>query len=31
MKTNKRALAMMTAAFMAITPLAATGLTAFCS
>ena len=29
MKTNKRALAMMTAAFMAITPLAATGLTAF--
>ncbi len=29
MKNNKRALAMMTAAFMAITPLAATGMTAF--
>ena len=29
MKTNKRALAIMTAAFMAMTPVAATGLTAF--
>lgn len=29
MKTNKRALAILTSAFMAITPLAATGLTAF--
>ncbi|WP_028521355.1 isopeptide-forming domain-containing fimbrial protein [Ruminococcus flavefaciens] len=29
MKTNKRALAIMTAAFMAMTPVAATGLTSF--